>query len=296
MEADLAPLKRAIESRLAEVLPDPDAGPLRLTEAMRYSLLAPAKRVRPLLALFAAEQLGADPLRALDVGIAVELVHAASLVLDDLPAMDDAEERRGRPANHKIWGEDTAMLAAIALLNQAFGVIAASPLRDVDRVRAVAVLASSIGPDGLTGGQEFDLRANDAEAPQPDDVERTHRLKTAVLFAAAAELGGIAAGGDPAACAALRRFGTRLGLAFQGLDDLLDAHAAASVIGKDVGKDVGKPTLVGLLGRERAEERARAHVRAALGELETTGGAHKRLGRFATGLVESLERRLVPTT
>jgi geranylgeranyl diphosphate synthase type II len=279
-------LKAMIDRRLAEIGGTATVGPARLPEAMRYSLLAPAKRVRPIITVLAAEQLGGAAEAALDLGVAVELVHAASLVLDDLPAMDNAQERRGRPANHRVWGEDTAMLAAVALLNQAYGVIATAAVPDRVRVTAAGVLAAAVGPDGLTGGQELDLRARgDASA---DDIEQTYRLKTAVLFGAAAQLGGLAAGGKPDATAALHAFGQSLGLAFQAFDDVLDAHAVAGSVGKDVRQDKGKPTLVSLLGREGAEQRARAHVRAALAELGSIGGTETRLGRFASELIRQL--------
>lgn len=291
-------LKTAIDARLSEVLPAPATGPERLVEAMRYSLLAPAKRVRPILCLLAAEQVGGEPYRAMAPAVAVELVHAASLVLDDLPAMDDASERRCRPANHRVLGEATAMLAAVTLLNRAYGVIAeADNLPANVQVRAIATLAAAVGADGLNGGQEYDLSGGDRFATMTaDDVERTYRLKTAVLFGAAAELGGMAAGGAADATSALGRFGLRLGLAFQAFDDLLDAHASAAALGKDVGQDVGKPTLVSLLGRSATEERARGHVRAALGELETIGGAGTRLGGFATALVTQMTAPLASKT
>jgi geranylgeranyl diphosphate synthase type II len=255
---------------------------------MRYSLLAPAKRVRPLIALLAAEQVGAPPLVALDAGVAVECIHAASLVLDDLPCMDDATERRGRPANHRTYGEDTAVLAAVGLLNQAFAVLAGAEWPAATRTRAVAILAEAVGPDGLTGGQERDLRPSPTACA--DDIERTYRLKTAVLFGAAAELGGLAAGATDETAARLRRFGLSLGLAFQAFDDLLDTHATAADLGKDVGQDAGKPTLVSTLGSAATEARAQQHVAAAISELDAIGGAGTRLGRFAGLLVTQMSR------
>lgn len=286
--AALDALKREIDARLAEVLKAPERGPARLTEAMRYSVLAPAKRVRPIIAMLAAEQIGGRATVALDSAVAVELVHAASLVLDDLPAMDDAAERRGRPANHRIWGEDTAMLAAVALLNTAFQVLATADLPDVVRTRSIAVLAAAVGPDGLTGGQELDLRARVDAGTGAAEVERTYTLKTAVLFGAAAELGGLAAGGSCTETEALRRFGLSLGLGFQAFDDLLDALATAESVGKDVRQDTGKPTLVSLLGADRTEARASGHIKAALGELANIGGTDTALGRFADAMVRQL--------
>jgi geranylgeranyl diphosphate synthase type II len=285
MDAGIDSLRTAVDARLAAVLPEPSVGPARLMDAMRYSVLAPAKRVRPLLTLLAAEQLGGSALAALDPAVAVELVHAASLVLDDLPSMDDARERRGRPANHLVYGEDTAILAGVALLNQAYQVLAGAPLPEGVRVRAVTVLSDAVGVDGLTGGQEFDLKAVDGADIGPEDVERTYRLKTAVLFGAAAELGGLSVGGSPTETASLRRFGIRMGLAFQAFDDLLDAHATAATVGKDVGQDAGKPTFVSLLGRDRTESYARNLVDQALQDLAQSGGRDTRLATFALALV-----------
>jgi geranylgeranyl diphosphate synthase type II len=285
MDAGIESLRTAVDARLAAALPEPSIGPARLIEAMRYSVLAPAKRVRPLLTLLAAEQLGGAPLAALDPAVAVEFVHAASLVLDDLPSMDDARERRGRAANHLVYGEDTAILAGVALLNQAYQVLAAAPLPESVRIRSVAVLSEAVGVDGLTGGQEFDLKAVDGADIGSEAVERTYRLKTAVLFGAAAELGGLAVGGSTTETASLRRFGVRMGLAFQAFDDLLDAHATAASLGKDVGQDAGKPTFVSLLGRDRTESYARNLVDQALQDLAATGGRDTRLAKFALALV-----------
>ncbi len=223
-----------VETILATRLPAcaPGDDPGRLVESMRYSLLAPGKRLRPLLALAAAEAVAshrrpdattessAPDGVVLLAAASVELVHCYSLVHDDLPAMDDDDFRRGKPSNHKVFGEAAAILAGDALLTLAFEWLAeagATAERPQDFVRAVAALARGAGVNGMVRGQARDL----GEPPPGDlpELERLHDEKTAALFRAAAELGAAAAGGTPAEIAALGRFGQRFGVAFQHADD-----------------------------------------------------------------------------
>ena len=226
-----------VEALLAERLPVPPTGgdPGRLGEAIRYSLLSPGKRLRPLLALAAAEAVGAR----LDDGAvrlacaSVELVHCYSLIHDDLPAMDDDDFRRGQPSNHKVFGEATAILAGDALLTLAFEWLAeagARAGRSADFLRAVTALARGGGMEGMVRGQARDL-GEPPPATLPG-LERLHAEKTAALFRAALEIGGCAGGADEAAMSALARFGECYGVAFQHADDLDDAdhpsHAAAA--------------------------------------------------------------------
>jgi geranylgeranyl pyrophosphate synthase len=233
VEARRAELTRLMEARLAA---PPDGDPGRLVEAMRYSLLAPGKRVRPLLALAAADT--GEALQPMDEGAllacaSVELVHCYSLIHDDLPAMDDDDFRRGRPSNHKVFGDAIAILAGDALLTLAFDWIAEAggrARRPADYLRAASGLARGAGMLGMVRGQARDLRE-----PPPADVselERLHAEKTAALFRAALEIGGAVAGSSPEAMDALQRFGTAYGIGFQHADDLDDAdhpdHAAAA--------------------------------------------------------------------
>lgn len=284
-------LKAAVDHRLDVLLPASSPGPVRLVEAMRYGLLSPAKRVRGVLTCLSARQFGCDPAAAETFAAAIELVHAASLILDDLPCMDDAAVRRGRPACHKIYGEDTATLAAVGLMNHAFQCVAGdAALPDPLRVDLAARLARAIGPDGLTGGQEQDLRET-GEIQAVADVERMHARKTGVLFALAAEGGARVGAAGEATAQDMRAFGAKLGLAFQTYDDVLDAHSTIEIAGKDVGQDASKVTVVTLLGVGRAKAHADQRVAEALAHLTAAGGDIGPTLAFVHGLVDQLNAR-----
>ena len=284
-------LKAAVDHRLDGLLPASSPGPTRLVEAMRYGLLSPAKRVRGVLACLSARQFGCDPVQAETFAAAVEMVHAASLILDDLPCMDDAATRRGRPACHKIYGEDTATLAAIGLMNHAFQcVIGDSGLPDGLRIDLASRLARAIGPDGLTGGQEQDLRET-ADIQSVADVEVMHARKTGVLFGLAAECGARIGSVSEATARDMRAFGDKLGLAFQTYDDVLDAHSTIEIAGKDVGQDTSKVTVVTLLGVGRAKAHADQHVADALAHLNAAGGDIGPTLAFVHGLIDQLNAR-----
>ena len=234
-------------------------------------MLAPGKRIRPLLTLLAAAEFGADVDLALDVACATEMVHTASLVLDDLPSMDDARLRRGQAATHIRFGESTAILASVALLNQAYATIAGCchlPART--RVDLVKRLSASVGFDGLVSGQDIDLN-NRASLATMSGLERLNLQKTSVLFEAALELGARVAGADGRRIAPLRRAAQHLGLAYQIADDLLDcaAEEPALMPSKDLHQDTGRPTVVSLLGIERARKRVGHHLSEALRLLPT---------------------------
>ena len=261
-QARLDALRGAVDRRLGELLPDPGDAPHRLHAAMRYALLAPGKRLRPILTLLTAASLGVEEDRALDPACAVEMVHAASLILDDLPCMDDADMRRGLPATHRRYGQDVAILAAVALLNHAFAVIGQSPTFDpATSVKMVRALSSAVGLDGLVAGQESDLRRENAVSF--DALVLTNRRKTAVLFEAAVELGAHAGGAGPAQVAMLRRFALELGMAFQAIDDLDDQQS---------GEDDGVPTVATFLGADGARAEALERLDAARGELRSGAG------------------------
>jgi geranylgeranyl diphosphate synthase type II len=281
-------LRQVVERRLAELTPVA-AGCARLTESMAYSLLAPAKRVRAVLMLVAARQSGALlEAAALDAACAVEMVHAASLVLDDLPAMDDADLRRGRSANHRTYGEATAILAAVALLNRAFEVVLEAPLLSAEqRVSMLRILARSVGPEGLTGGQERDLNASSGGVSGAE-LEWIHAHKTGALFAAALEMVAVAACGSATLRGDLARIGLEIGLAFQAYDDLLDALASRERAGKTVGRDCGKATAVALFGIEEAERQARAHLAAATELIRRASPTGTELAAYVEHLTESL--------
>ena len=268
-------LRDVVETRLRDLAP-PERRGNALVKATRHALLAPGKRIRPLLVLLACEELGMRDLRALDAACALEMVHAASLVLDDLPAMDDAATRRGRPSTHVVYGQDVAILASVSLLASAFGTVATSATLDpAARARAGAILAEAIGTEGLAGGQYADLRLP-ARVPAMDHVAEANQRKTAALFVAAVEIAEAVTPEGETRHQGLRGFADHLGQAFQILDDLQDSQGAAG----HSAEDAGKTTVVSLLGRNEAAQRLRAHLGLALGALDPDGD----LARFVAGI------------
>jgi len=276
-------LRHSIDRRLAELIPEPESEPTQLNGAAHYALLAPGKRFRPFLTLLAAEAFGASPGKAMDVACAMEMVHAASLILDDLPSMDDARLRRGRPTTHRQFGEAAAILASVGLLNNAFAVIAAADgLTAQDRIDLTAALSGAIGFDGLVAGQALDLQ--DREAPRtPAEIDALNHQKTSVLMIVAAEAGARIGGASPDARQAVGEFARRIGLAFQIRDDLIDVEEGVESAGKDVGKDAGMTTLVSALGPRQALAAMEGHLDAAEAAL-IRAGCEGRLGRFARSL------------
>ncbi|HEY3798814.1 MAG TPA: polyprenyl synthetase family protein [Caulobacteraceae bacterium] len=276
-------LRLQVDRRLAELIPAPAQEPGRLGEAAHYALLAPGKRFRPLLTLLSAEAFGSPAGRALDIACAMEMVHAASLVLDDLPSMDDARLRRGRPTTHRVYGEADAILASVGLLTRAFGVIAtAEGLAADDRAGLAASLAQAVGFQGLVAGQALDL----AERNRPrtvDELDALNHRKTGVLMMAAAEAGARIGGASPSARRELGEFARCIGLAFQIRDDLIDVEDGGEHVGKDVGKDAGMTTFVSALGARAATAAITMHLQAADSAL-TRAGVDGRLGAFARSL------------
>lgn len=256
-----------VDLRLRQVLPPADSAPRPLTDAVREVCLGPGKRVRPRLAMLSAAHFGGCETAALDFGCALELIHAASLVVDDLPCMDDAAMRRGKPAVHRRFGEDTAVLSAIGLLNHAYGVIASDSKVDIGtRLALIALLSETVGFHGLVSGQFRDLR--DPEALR-DEAALTslNYQKTGVLFAAAVVGGAMIAGADQAAQARARLFANRLGLAFQLWDDLQDSVSTSEAMGKDVRKD-NRVTFVMLWGERRTRAAIAQTIDEALASLD----------------------------
>ena len=239
-----------------------------LQKAMRYSLLAGGKRVRPVLTLAFCDMLGGDWYKALPVACALELIHTYSLIHDDLPCMDDDDLRRGKPTCHKVYGETMAVLAGDALQPEAFALIAnAKELSDHQRVQAVATLASACGADGMVAGQVLDLGGTCCDETQ---VRLLHCLKTGKLLCAAAELGCIAAGADLDLYNCSVDYGRHIGLAFQVRDDMLDVIGNEQEFGKPIGSDreEGKVTFVDLLGLKSCEELVERETSLALSALE----------------------------
>ncbi len=291
LEARRAEVERALE----QYLPSAPACPPRVGEAMRYSLFAGGKRLRPMLALAAAEAV-ADSVRgdleaaralALPAACALELIHTYSLVHDDLPAMDDDTLRRGRPTSHVVFGEGQAILAGDALLTEAFALMSREPddaSLAARKLRAIRIVADAAGACGMVGGQAIDLEAAGAGASfDGDGLRAMHARKTGALIRASAAAGAVMAGATEAQLQAIERFASELGLAFQIVDDILDVEGASHSLGKTAGKDAaaGKPTYPTLFGLEASRRMAADCVGRALGALEA-GHLHGQLPAIAT--------------
>jgi farnesyl diphosphate synthase len=283
-----ASVQARVEAALERCLPAADHEPRRLHAAMRYAVLGAGKRVRPLLAFAAGEATGAAPERLDAVACAVELIHGYSLVHDDMPCMDDDVLRRGKPTVHVEFDEATALLVGDGLQALAFEALAAPRLADdpATQVEMLRTLAVASGTHGMAGGQAIDLAAVGTAMTLPE-LELMHIMKTGALIRAAVTLGarcGALEGGD---LAPLDRYARCVGLAFQVVDDLLDAEASTATLGKTAGKDAaqGKPTYVSLLGISRAREFAQELRRDAHAALERFGPRGARLRDLADFIV-----------
>lgn len=274
-EADLLPtdamdaLRIKVDARLAELYRETPQDS-RLVCAVRHGLLSPGKRFRPVITLLAHAQCGGDLDDAVDAACAIEMVHAASLIMDDLPSMDDARLRRGRLATHVVFGEGTGMLAAVALLNEAYRVIAQGRAGTPDqKMRAICHLTAAVGPDGLAGGQERDIMCGGASEMSLKEMEQRHLEKTGALFAAAAAIGAELAGAETHMVGRMFDFGVALGLAYQAFDDVVDVECTPEAAGKDVAQDSGKSTVVSLLGRDGARRSASRWLERAIHAAES---------------------------
>jgi geranylgeranyl diphosphate synthase type II len=246
-----AEYQRDVDAELHRLLPSPDGA---VERSMAYTVLAPSKRVRAVLTLLCAELCGGSISRALPAAATIELIHASSLMLDDLPSMDNAPLRRGRPANHLEFGEAIAILAAFGLLNLAFGAVARS-YEPTLATRVAALISDAVGPNGLIGGQAADLLATEQQIGF-EMLERIHRGKTGALFSAAATAGGVTAGAPVDAIGSLAAFAKNLGLAFQIIDDLLDVAGNPEETGKALRADARKTTFVSFSGVPGARQLA----------------------------------------
>jgi geranylgeranyl diphosphate synthase type II len=275
---DLELIRKAVEAYLPGPLTLADPCPPRLREAMEYSLLAPGKRLRPILVILACEAAGGRMDFALPAAAAVEMVHCYSLIHDDLPAMDDDDLRRGRPTCHKRFDEATAILAGDALLTLAFGWLSHSYAEDF-AAAFCGELARGAGAAGMVGGQVEDLAWERDPTGAIADLERIHARKTGALFRSCLRIGGWLGGPHAIDMDALDAYGREFGQAFQITDDLLDVEGNAGDAGKAVGKDAarGKLTYPGLLGVEESRRRATAHCHAAATALEPLGTAGAKL-------------------
>ena len=283
VEADRA----EIDSALYTLLPPESEPPSIIHRAMRYSVFAGGKRIRPILCLESARVFSDPPRGVLPVACALEFIHTYSLIHDDLPALDNDDLRRGRPTNHKVFGEAMAILAGDGLLTRAFEVLARAELsadRRADLVREIATAAGTVG--GMVGGQVADVEAGG----KPIDaamLEYIHRSKTAALIRASVVSGAIAGGAENEDVERLRRFGENIGLAFQVVDDILDVEESSATLGKTAGKDASqkKATYPALYGLEKSRETARNFLERAHAELEPFAARAQRLHELADYLV-----------
>lgn len=287
VKTELADYAKKVETRLAAFLPDADPETAVISQAMRYAALGGGKRIRPFLTFAFARLAGGNPACALDLGCALEMIHAYSLVHDDLPAMDNDVLRRGKPTCHVAYGEATAILAGDALLTRAFAVAAQAPATDFVRCRATAELADAAGYAGMVGGQTLDI-ATEGKPVTKETLIKLQRLKTGALIRAACRLGCLSGGvSDGDLCSAADLYSEKIGLAFQVIDDLLDGIGDPKLLGKSVGKDQasGKTTWLSLLGEDGARAYAKeltAEAIEAVAPYDTEG----RLAALATLLLE----------
>jgi geranylgeranyl diphosphate synthase, type II len=289
-----------IETALSAALPDAPECPPVVGNAMRYSLLAGGKRLRPILCLASADSVGGDRVLAMPAACAIELIHTYSLIHDDLPAMDDDVMRRGRPTLHVVAGEGMAILAGDGLLTEAFHLLAREPVTSdsaiaARKLRVIETIAAAAGPVGMVGGQALDLASVAAgpsgEAPAPldrDALATMHRKKTGALIRASALAGAIMGGGSEMQLTAIDRAASELGLAFQIVDDILDVEGASADLGKTAGKDAasGKTTYPGLFGLDASKQMARDCLDRAHVALDAAGMADARLLGIGRWIVE----------
>lgn len=277
-----------VESAAQRMLPPPDLVPARLHEAMRYAVLGGGKRVRPLLVYAGGEVTGADDESLDRAALAVEYVHAYSLVHDDMPCMDNDVLRRGKPTVHVAFDEATAMLAGDALQAEAFKVLAEGQLTAAQTASLMRELAQASGTTGMCGGQAIDLAAVGNATMTFAELERMHRMKTGALLKASVLMGALSGQASlltESTREALARYGEAIGLAFQVVDDILDVEASSADLGKTAGKDAaqGKPTYVSVLGMEAAKAwslRLRAQALEALNGLGPRAGRLRELADF----------------
>ncbi len=288
LKAYLATRAKEVDVAMDALLPKAKERPATIHAAMRYSVFAGGKRLRPVLCLAAAEACGGEISNALRPACAVELMHTYSLVHDDLPAMDDDDLRRGRPTCHKVYGEGIAVLCGDALLTESFIVLAKTPATKRYSVgNYIAELAEACSSRKLIGGQVMDLEGEGKKLTIRDLV-RIHEAKTAALLTASLRLGGMSANATPAKLAALKKFGDALGLAFQVIDDILDVTQTTEVLGKTAGKDqaVEKSTYPSVLGLEASRKEAARLTEAAMDALRPLGSKAVRLREIASYLLK----------
>ena len=283
--------KRLVDKFLDDYLPKADVHPNALHEAMRYSLFAGGKRVRPILCIASCEAVGGDIDTVMPVASAIELIHTYSLIHDDLPAMDNDDYRRGRPTNHKMYGEAIAILAGDALLTLAFDLLSDKGLNkrlDSDSLLSIIKrLSSASGSAGMVGGQAADIQASGKEVNLPE-VEYIHIHKTGALIRASVCIGAISGYASKDALSALTRYGEAIGLAFQIADDVLDIEGSKDEIGKDVGSDIAKEkvTYPSVIGISESKKLAKGLIDKSIEAISTLGDKAEPLREIARYIVE----------
>ena len=284
LSADLQALVQRAEQALRQRLPGADRPPAELHKAMRYAVLGGGKRLRPMLVYAAAQVNGESGPQLDDVACAVELIHAYSLVHDDLPAMDDDELRRGQPTCHVMFGEAMAVLAGDALQALAFEILAntATPPTDATTMAMLRALGRACGAEGMAGGQALDLAAVGHKL-KLEQLEHMHACKTGALIRASVQLGALVAGADPQTLQALDRYASAVGLAFQVRDDILDVEGESQVIGKTAGKDAAadKPTFPSIIGLDASRARLTELTASALNAIAPLGNGGALLRELA---------------
>jgi geranylgeranyl diphosphate synthase type II len=280
-----------VDDALEKYLPREDELPISVHRAMRYSVFAGGKRVRPILLLAACETIGGEIGAALPAACAMEMIHTYSLIHDDLPAMDDDDFRRGRPTNHKVFGEAVAILAGDALLTEAFILLsdpAAGPVDQARRLAVVREIAWGAGSHGMVGGQVVDMESEGKDDIDLATVQYIHTHKTGALIKASVKAGALLGGAQGEQLAALTRYGEVIGLAFQIADDILDIEGTTEEIGKDAGSDQarGKATYPAVVGLAEAKRRAQELVELALESLAGFGPVADPLREIARYIVQ----------
>lgn len=281
-----------VDAALEKYLPKEEERPQSLHQAMRYSIFAGGKRVRPVLMLAACEAVGGAVENAMPAACAMEMIHTYSLIHDDLPAMDDDDFRRGRPTNHKVFGEAIAILAGDGLLTEAFKLMSNPRFADgIDPAARLAVIyeiATCAGTYGMVGGQVVDMESEGKPDMDLPTVQYIHTHKTGALIKASVVAGALLGGADDKQLAAIRRYGEAAGLAFQIADDILDIEGTTEEIGKDAGSDEarGKATYPAVMGLAAAKQEAQAMMDEAMQALEMFGAAAEPLREIARYIVE----------
>jgi geranylgeranyl diphosphate synthase type II len=277
----------AVDAALERLLPQESARPASIHQAMRYSVFAGGKRIRPILCLETARIFAPDAAAALHPACAIEMIHTYSLIHDDLPALDNDDLRRGKPTCHKTFGEATAILAGDALLTLAFETIGQTPVEPAHCVAILKEVAGAAGTvNGMVGGQVADLEA-EGHRIAPEMLEYIHKSKTAALIRASVTAGALCAGAGAQDVARLRRFGESIGWAFQVTDDILDVEESSAALGKTAGKDIAqqKATYPAIHGLQRSHEIAHQLANNAIAELAPYGERAGRLRQVAEFLV-----------